>query len=82
MKDGLKDDRPKVCIACDCWGLADYTPLGKGPFCSECWESLCDPDQALLLEKRVAAYEAEVEELKKTLLNYERQTGNAVPGGD
>jgi hypothetical protein len=54
----------KVCIACDCWGLAHYTPQGKGPFCGECWESLCDPDQSLLLEKRVAAYEVEVEELR------------------
>ncbi|MBV8216441.1 MAG: hypothetical protein JOZ08_24755 [Verrucomicrobia bacterium] len=33
----------------------------------ECWESLCDSDQALLLEKRVAAYETEVKRLKKLL---------------
>jgi len=49
-------EEPKVCVACDCVDDEYFqTPAGAGPFCCECWESLCDPDQALLLEKRVAA---------------------------
>ena len=66
MGGGMSDEA-KVCSMCDCCGLAHYTPMGAGPFCSECWESLCDPDQALLLERRVAAYELEVERLKDLL---------------
>ena len=57
-------DDVKVCIACDQRDSARYTPLGEGPFCRECLESLCDPDQSLLLEKRLAAYELEIERLK------------------
>ena len=61
-------EEAKVCSACDCVDDEYFqTPTGAGPFCGECWESLCDPDQALLLEKRVAAYEVEVERLKKLL---------------
>jgi len=57
-----------VCVACDCVDDEYFqTPAGAGPFCGECWESLCDPDQALLLEKRVAAYEVEVERLRGLL---------------
>jgi hypothetical protein len=61
-------EEAKVCVACDCWGLAHYTPIGAGPFSGECWESLIDPDQALLLEKRVAAYELQVKRLKGLLI--------------
>jgi hypothetical protein len=60
-------DDVKVCIACDQWDSARYTPLGERPFCSECFESLCDPDQTLLLEKRLAGYELELERLKALL---------------
>ena len=61
-------EEPKVCVACDCVDDEYFqTPAGAGPFCGECWESLCDPDQALLLEKRVAAYEVEVERLRGLL---------------
>jgi hypothetical protein len=50
-------EEPKVCVACDCVDDEYFqTPAGAGRFCGECWESLCDPDQALLLERRVAAY--------------------------
>ena len=47
----------KVCAGCDY--VIDtidchYTPAGAGPFCSDCWESLNDPDQMLLLEKRLS----------------------------
>jgi hypothetical protein len=57
-----------ACLTCDCVGGEYFeTSSGVGPFCGECWESLCDPDQALLLEKRVASYEVEVERLKKLL---------------
>ena len=61
-------EKAKACVGCDC--VDDYyfeTPTGAGPFSGECWESLCDPDQALLLEKRVAAYEVEVERLRELL---------------
>ena len=88
-------EEPKVCVVCDCVDDEYFqTPAGIGPFCSECWESLIDPDQhdlfalaqkllcfcsadivngiaqllgSLLLEKRVAAYEVEVERLRKLL---------------
>jgi hypothetical protein len=61
-------EEPKVCVVCDCVDDEYFqTPAGIGPFCSERWESLSDPDQSLLLEKRVAAYEVEVERLRKLL---------------
>jgi hypothetical protein len=61
-------EEPKVCVACDCVDNEYFqTPAGIGPFCGECWESLIDPDQSLLLEKRVAAYEVEVQRLKNLL---------------
>ena len=58
----------KVCAACDCV-IDEYfqTAAGAGPFCAECWQSLTDPDQSLLLEKRVAAYEVEAERFKELL---------------
>jgi hypothetical protein len=44
----------QVCIACDCVDDEyQFTPAGKGPFCGECFEALCDPDQALLTERRL-----------------------------
>ena len=52
-----------ACIACDC--LDDdmyYTLDGAGPFCAEWWESLTDPDQTLLLEKRLEKAEQALEE--------------------
>jgi hypothetical protein len=61
-------EEPKACVACDCVDNEYFqTPAGIGLFCGECWESLIDPDQSLLLEKRVAAYEVEVERLKNLL---------------
>jgi hypothetical protein len=60
--------KSSACVACDC--VDDeyfHTPASAGPFCGECWESLNDPDQSLLLEKRVAAYEVEVEQLRNLL---------------
>ena len=61
-------EEPKVCVGCDCVDDEYFqTPAGIGPFCSERWESLSDPDQSLLLEKRVAAYEVEVEHLRDLL---------------
>lgn len=48
-----------ACKACD--EIDEYlyfTPMNAGPFCSECLESLCDPDQALLSEARLASYES------------------------
>ena len=61
-------EEPKVCVACDCVDDEYFqTPAGTGPFCGERWESLIDPDQLLLLEKRAAAYEVEVERLRELL---------------
>ena len=37
--------------------ISCFTPEDQGPFCMDCFESLCDPDQALLLEERLAKYE-------------------------
>jgi hypothetical protein len=61
-------EEPKVCVACDCVDDEYFqTPAGIGPFCGECCASLIDPDQSLLLEKRVAAYEVQAERLRKLL---------------
>ena len=57
-----------ACVACDCVDDGYFqTPAGAGPFCGDCWESLNGPHQSLLLEKRVAAYEVEVERLRNLL---------------
>jgi hypothetical protein len=56
-----------LCVSCDCVSDPDdmyYSLGGAGPFCSECWESLNDPDQALLIEKRLEQTEARIEELE------------------
>jgi hypothetical protein len=48
------------CMACDCYDERVYwTKGGKGPFCGECIDALCDPDQALLLEERLAKFESD-----------------------
>jgi hypothetical protein len=67
------DERPNPeGVACQACERVDevlcFTVKGKGPFCLECFESLCDPDQALLLEERLAKYEREIE------------TGRVIPG--
>jgi hypothetical protein len=52
-------NRIKTCVACDC--VDDefpFTARGGGLFCTECWESLNDPDQALLCEEALARAEA------------------------
>jgi hypothetical protein len=62
-------ESPTVCVSCDC--VDDdyyYTLEGAGPFCGECWASLTDADQSLLLEKRLEQYEAYHAELKVILL--------------
>jgi hypothetical protein len=68
-------DELQLCVACDC--VDDnhyYTPGGEGPFCGECWESLNDPDQSLLVEKRLAQTEDLLEELQDLLV----RTGDAL----
>jgi hypothetical protein len=35
-----------------------YTLRVAGPYCRECFEALCDPDEALALEERCARLEA------------------------
>jgi hypothetical protein len=61
-------DQLKPCVACDC--IDDhqyYSPGGAGPFCGDCWQSLTDADQSLLLEKRLEQTEERVEELQSLL---------------
>ena len=56
--DEQPNPRGIACQACDeVDEVLCFTRGGKGPFCVECFESLCDPDQALLLEERLAKYE-------------------------
>jgi hypothetical protein len=61
--DGIEGE----CMACGGMELGYYTPLGAGPFCSECWEALRDPEQALLNEKRLDEAERKIEELRDGL---------------
>jgi hypothetical protein len=60
----------ETCISCRCCVNEQYqlTSGGKGPFCGECFEALCDPDHALMLEERVGQLEAKVTQLKADLL--------------
>jgi len=44
-----------------------YSPGGAGPFCGECFQSLTDADQSLLLEKRLEQTEELVEKLRSLL---------------
>jgi hypothetical protein len=73
--DSTADGQPHMsenftlCAACDCVDDDYYYSLeGAGLFCGECWASLTDADQSLLLEKRLEQYEAYHEELKALLL--------------
>jgi recombinational DNA repair protein (RecF pathway) len=62
--------KPHVCAMCDCHHDVEdsyFSLAGVGPFCSECWESLTDADQALLLDKRLAASEQEIEKLRREI---------------
>jgi hypothetical protein len=62
-----------TCIACDCVDEElHYTAGGAGPFCGECWGSLNDPDQALLVERRLELTEQRVEELQVLLTSATR----------
>ena len=75
-------EKPTTCVACECVDDEYFrTPAGTGPFCGDCWESLCDPDQSLLLEKRVAAYEEEVEHLRDLLTRAVNKLECADPVG-
>ena len=59
--------KPHACAMCDCHHDEQdsyFSLAGAGPFCSECWESLTDADQALLLDKHLAAAEQKIEELQ------------------
>jgi hypothetical protein len=61
-------DELEPCVACDCVDDDQYyTPGGDGPFCGECWQSLTDPDQSLLLEKRLGQTEDLVVRLQSLL---------------
>jgi len=60
------NDKAVPCKACDCVdGILCWTFGGAGPFCAGCFESLCDPDQALLLKERLA------ERLEERIINHE-----------
>ena len=61
---------PNVCVACDCVSDPEdmyFSLNAAGPFCDECWQSLSDPDQSLLIEKRLEEAEARIEELEAEL---------------
>jgi hypothetical protein len=62
---------PNVCVACDCVcdpaDIMYFSLNAAGPFCDECWQSLSDPDQALVTEKRLEEAEARIEELEAEL---------------
>jgi hypothetical protein len=59
---------PCVCVACDSFDdRLQYTPGGAGPFCGECWDALNDPDQALLIEKRLELGKRRIDELQSLL---------------
>lgn len=58
---------PNICVACDCVSDPEdmYFSLNcNGPFCAECWDSLSDPDQAILIERRLEQAEARIEQLE------------------
>ena len=64
----LMNDESTSCVACDCVDEElYYTASGAGPFCGECWVALNDPDQALLVEKRLELTEQRLEELQTLL---------------
>jgi hypothetical protein len=50
------------------------TPKGAGPFCLECWESLIDPGQTLLVEKRLAAAEKNIEQLNIQIAQFQKRS--------
>jgi hypothetical protein len=53
-----------ACVACGSeYGVGFWTRANAGPFCDECWETLNEPDQALLTEERLAQAEAEIARL-------------------
>jgi hypothetical protein len=60
----------ETCLSCRCCvdDRYHFTFGGRGPFCSECFESLSDPDHALVLAERVARLEAKVSQLQADLL--------------
>lgn len=61
------DNHFALCAGCDCVCDAhetNHTPNGAGPFCLECWQSLIDPDQTLLVEKCLADAEENIDRLK------------------
>jgi hypothetical protein len=69
----------KVCVACDFVDdFVYYTHSGAGPFCSECWEALSDPDQALLTEKRLAEAEKVIEAIRTGLEELQRELQTAL----
>jgi hypothetical protein len=62
------NDESSSCVACDCVDEElHYTASGAGPFCGECWVSLNDPDQALLIEKRLELTENRLEQIESLL---------------
>jgi hypothetical protein len=61
---------PHVCAMCDCHHDVEdsyFSLNGAGPFCNECWQSLTDADQSLLLDKRLADAEDKIEELQNQI---------------
>ena len=64
----------KTCIGCDRGlDLPQFTPAGQGPFCRACFEALCDPDLAMVLEAQVRRLEAKVTQLKADLTQADKR---------
>jgi hypothetical protein len=73
--DKQMNDTPHLCAICDCDHDAEhswFSSAGAGPFCSECWQSLTDADEALLLDKRLAAAEQKIHELEREIARLEK----------
>jgi hypothetical protein len=72
----------QTCVACDCVDdQFHFTTQGKGPFCSECWEALNDPDQALLTEECLAEAEKAIETLRAGLRELQRELQTSLMRG-
>jgi len=58
-------DEVESCKACDeVDDVYRFTVTGRGPFCSDCWEMLNDPDQALLADDELDKAEMRIVELQ------------------
>jgi len=58
-------EETQSCKACDeVDDVYRFTVTGRGPFCSDCWEMLNDPDQSLLADDELDKAEMRIVELQ------------------